>query len=317
MTIVKISTTLLFILLGYFLITIFSVKSNDIDSYLLGYEIFLNTEAIFDKGVWVNPYADFNLFYFYVKDHAFFNIIHFLKEKTGLSIRDAFYFYSLIILSLIIVIFSTLTFRKFILITSLYFINFFYLFNINQLRQSLIILVILFFLFIKKINWPIVTSIIFSFFHKSGLSISLFAIKKIKNIIFFIFSFFLFFLFLNYLSYSVKWVLDNDSSINIFGFNTFLYLLLLYYLFKNNYLLNLNDRLSYFLRNIILISFTFYIGFSFLSPIISIRFSELGIFFGSFLFLNGKIFSKNKWPIILVYLSLSIFNLSFLITKYL
>ena len=94
MIIVKISTALLFILLAYFLIAIFSVKSNDIDSYLLGYEIFLNTKTIFDKGVWITPYADFNLLLFYIKDHAYFNIIHLLKEKTGLSIRDAFYFYS-------------------------------------------------------------------------------------------------------------------------------------------------------------------------------------------------------------------------------
>jgi hypothetical protein len=271
-------------------------KSNDLDFYKLGYDQIFN-----------NSISDLDLFYFYLTDSFFFYFIKafsFILNIEGEFIITYFGFF----LGICKLIAFQIRFKNFAsLIIFLYLINFFYLFEINQLRESLVISI---FLFLPLITFSFLPILILTFFHKSAFIFFLAKQKLNFKIIILLFVSVLFLFFFIKPFFDNKWV-DSNDSLNVLTINLLMYLTYFYVkvFTKNNFL---NEQ--YFI--LICFSFLSFFLFKSISTVISIRIYELGIFFILLSFPPKLTLTKSNIYFYISWIFFSVYNFYFIFNKY-
>ena len=271
-------------------------KSNDLDFYKLGYDQIFN-----------NSISDVDLFYFYLTDSFFF---YFIKAFSFiLNIEGEFIItYLGFFLGICKLIAFQIRFKNFAgLIIFLYLINFFYLFEINQLRESLVISI---FLFLPLITFSFLPILILTFFHKSAFIFFLAKQKLNFKIIILLFVSVLCLFFFIKPFFDNKWV-DSNDSLNVLTINLLMYLTYFYVkvFTKNNFL---NEQ--YFI--LICFSFLSFFLLKSISTVISIRIYELGIFFILLSFPPKLTLTKSNIYFYISWIFFSVYNFYFIFNKY-
>lgn len=272
------------------------IKSNDLESY--NYGLVLYNESIFQ---------DFNFVLFYFTDNLFFSFINILCKITKAD-GEFILKYLGLFLAIIKLFFFKIKFSKsFNLVSFLYLLNFFYLFDINQLRESLVITI---FLLILLIRTPSNLHIILlSFFHKSAFILFILNLEiSFKNIIYIFF--FLLIFFNIYLFIDSKW-LNSVDSLNFFTFNTLIYFIYFYSIYFQK-----KPEISKNYLYLILFTFFFFIFFRTYSTILAIRLYELGLFFILLSAPKKTIFTSDTIYFYLGFFIFSTYNFIFLLYKY-
>ena len=256
--------------------------SNDLENYIINYEIYDSLYPDFDIWNYLDLYQSFDLKIFYIQDSLFYFFISVLKLTLNTSIADTYVVFAILCSYMMLVIFSTLPLKKFLITTIFYLINFLYLFNINQLRESLIVVVVSYIIIQRKsLEISNVKILLLSFLHKSSFIFFFYNFRLFRYIIPFLLSLFLF----SKISINeIKWLTDFDQRSNVFGLNSFLYICLVGYFFLNKGNLK-NTPLYNNLQFLIPIIFILFLYLSDRIPTIGIRLAELGIYLG-FFFIN-------------------------------
>jgi hypothetical protein len=284
------------IIIYFIFYKILILKSNDLESYYNGLALYNESK-----------FQDFNLVFFYFTDNLFFYFINILSKITRID-GEFILKYLGLFLAIIKLFFFKIKFNKsFNLISFLYLINFFYLFDVNQLRESLVITIfLLIILFRTHSNLHI---ILLSFFHKSAFILFILNSKiSFKNIFYFII---ITLIFLNiYLALEYKW-LNTIESLNFFTFNTLIYFFYFYTIYFQK-----KPEISTKYLYLILFTFFFFVFFRTYTTILAIRLYELGLFF-ILLSSPQKIkFTSNTIYFYLGFFIFSIYNFIFLYIKY-
>ena len=287
--------------------------SNDLENYLINYEIFDTIYPDYNNLNFKTTIQDFDLKTFYLGDSLFYFCISVIKWVLKIDTNDAFIIFSVLSSFIILFIFSSLPFHKFIFASIFYLINYLYLFNINQLRECIVVIIISNYIFRKnenKLNIFVILTL--SFIHKSAFVFFFFNFRVFKFIILILF---LLFLLMKISPEEIKWFTDFDQKSNVYGLNTFIYLCLLIYLINNRKLL-VNNPIFVNLKLYLFFSFFIFLLLSNRIPTIGIRIAELGIFFGFFLLLIGNLRDVRKLYLYIPYFVLSLYNIYFLTFKY-
>jgi len=292
----KLLNYILWVIIFFIFYKILIIKSNDLESYYNGLAIYNESK-----------FQDFNLVFFYFTDNLFFYFINILSKITTID-GEFILKYLGFFLAIIKLLFFKIKFNKsFNLISFLYLLNFFYLFDINQLRESLVITIfLLIILFRTQSNLHI---ILLSFFHKSAFILFILNLKiSFKNIIYIIFIILIFFNI--YLAIDYKW-LNSIESLNFYTFNTLIYFIYFYSIYFQN-----KPEISTKYLYLILFTFFFFLIFRTYTTILAIRLYELGLFF-ILLSSPQKIkFTSNTIYFYLGFFIFSIYNFIFLYIKY-
>jgi len=269
-------------------------KSHDLDFYFLG----------------VDEYAgisDFNLLNFYLLDGLFYAIILFINKSTAISTENIFNIFGYVLSISKLFYFKKVFKKNFNEVAAFYLVNFFYLFEINQIRESLALSL---FLLLTLINFQnFFVKLFLTFLHKSAFLFFIIGQKlNLKTIKIALIVLPVAYVLLN--NFLFKWN-NSENELNILTMNTFLYLT--YFssiIFQKTKVIGVR-----YLSTIVACFFIFFI-FRLSLPIIAIRFYELGLFFVFLSIPASKIISKAT---IIYYFGLfgfSIFNLLLLIKKY-
>lgn len=287
---------ILWVIIFFIFYKILIIKSNDLESYNNGLALYNESK-----------FQDFNLVFFYFTDNLFFYFINILSKITRID-GEFILKYLGLFLAIIKLFFFKIKFNKsFNLISFLYLLNFFYLFDINQLRESLVITIfLLIILFRTQSNLHI---ILLSFFHKSAFILFILNLKiSFKNIIYIIFIILIFFNI--YLAIDYKW-LNSIESLNFFTFNTLIYFIYFYSIYFQS-----KPDISTKYLYLILFTFFFFVIFRSYTTILAIRLYELGLFF-ILLSSPQKIkLTSNTIYFYLGFFIFSIYNFIFLYIKY-
>ena len=287
---------ILWVVIFFIFYKILIIKSNDLESYNNGLALYNESK-----------FQDFNLVFFYFTDNLFFYFINILSKITRID-GEFILKYLGLFLAIIKLFFFKIKFNKsFNLISFLYLFNFFYLFDINQLRESLVITIfLLIILFRTQSNLHI---ILLSFFHKSAFILFILNLKiSFKNIIYIIFIILIFFNI--YLAIDYKW-LNSIESLNFFTFNTLIYFIYFYSIYFQS-----KPDISTKYLYLILFTFFFFVIFRSYTTILAIRLYELGLFF-ILLSSPQKIkLTSNTIYFYLGFFIFSIYNFIFLYIKY-
>ena len=271
-------------------------KSNDIDFYMLGLDLYVDS---------LESNFDFSLFY--LTDSLFYHGIYLLSKVLFIKGENILLYFGLILSICKLLIFKFKYKQDSNLFILLYLLNFFYLFEINQLRESLVVTI---YLFLSLFNFRYIPLIGLTFFHKSAFLLLL--TKHVIN-----FKIFLIILFTIYISFgfiqtflSNKWTSGNEE-LNVLTINTFIYVIY----FSSIYIFKCFDLNKEYLLLIVIAFLSFFLLKS-ISSIIAIRIYELGLFFIMLSFPRRIILNKNNIWFFISWVIFSIYNIVFISNKY-
>lgn len=292
----KILSFFTWVIVYSFLFVLLIEKSNDIDFYITGLNLYIDS---------LESNFDFSLFY--LTDSLFYHCIYLLSKVLFVKGENIIFSLGLILGICKLLIFKVKFKQNSNLIILLYLLNFFYLFEINQLRESLVVTI---FLFLSLFNFGFIPLIGLTFFHKSAFLLLL-SKDFIKSKMFFIF------LFTIYLTFGFiqpflnnKWTNGNED-LNLLTINTFIYVIY----FLSIYVLKSVDLNKEYLYLVLAAFLSFFILKS-ISSIIAIRIYELGLFFIMLSFPRRVILNRNNIWFFISWGIFSTYNIIFLLNKY-